>query len=54
MFQKKKKTLDISIDNKHQSIENAERAISEFIKSRMTNNIFVKLCVKQAVTKNLS
>nr|WP_264337263.1 MULTISPECIES: hypothetical protein [unclassified Wolbachia] len=43
-----KKTLDISIDNKHQRIENEERAISEFIRSRMTNNIFVKLCAVES------
>ncbi|NSM56751.1 hypothetical protein HET73_04950 [Wolbachia endosymbiont of Atemnus politus] len=47
----KKNPLDITIDNKHQRIENAERAISEFIKSRMTNNIFVKLCVNRRLRK---
>ncbi len=42
-----KETLDISINNKHQRIENAERAISEFIKSKMAN-VFVKLCVVES------
>ncbi|MBA8758508.1 IS110 family transposase [Wolbachia pipientis] len=42
-----KETLDISINNKHQRIENVETAISEFIKSKMAN-VFVKLCVVES------
>ncbi|WP_353278920.1 hypothetical protein [Wolbachia endosymbiont (group A) of Udea olivalis] len=41
-----KETLDISINNKHQRIENVERAISEFIKSKIVN-VFVRLCVNR-------
>ncbi|MDX5527115.1 MAG: hypothetical protein O7167_04515 [Wolbachia endosymbiont of Andrena nigroaenea] len=41
-----KETLDISINNKHQRIENVETAISKFIKSKMAN-VFVKLCVNR-------
>ncbi|MEY2393512.1 hypothetical protein AB6N09_04850 [Wolbachia endosymbiont of Tettigetta isshikii] len=41
-----KKTLDISINNKHQRIENAERAVSEFIRSKMAN-VFVESCVNR-------
>jgi transposase len=42
-----KGTLDISIDNKHQRIENAEKAISEFIKSNVAK-VFVRLCVVES------
>ncbi len=42
-----KETLDISINNKHQRIENVERAISEFIKSKIVN-VFVRLCVVES------
>ncbi|RDD33707.1 Transposase IS116/IS110/IS902 family protein [Wolbachia endosymbiont of Cylisticus convexus] len=42
-----KETLDISINNKHQRIENAEKAISEFIKSKIVN-VFVELCVVES------
>lgn len=42
-----KETLDISISNKHQRIENTEKAISEFVKSEKAN-VFVRLCVVES------
>ncbi|KLT23209.1 hypothetical protein wVul_0412 [Wolbachia endosymbiont of Armadillidium vulgare str. wVulC] len=50
IFDVSKETLDISISNKHQRIENVETAISEFIKSKMAN-VFVKLCVNRGLRK---
>ncbi|KLT22459.1 hypothetical protein wVul_0834 [Wolbachia endosymbiont of Armadillidium vulgare str. wVulC] len=46
IFDVSKETLDISIDNKHQRIENVERAISEFIKSKIVN-VLIRLCVNR-------